>query len=90
MQEVNMAESRCEYERQSSRQNGLGATWAGVFTFAAIWSTFEMLGTALFGSSSGPKKEKANQISQTGLYLCRQRPTLPHTWRVQYHRPSGA
>jgi len=35
-------------------------------------------------------KEKANLISQTGLYLCRQRPTLPHTWRVQYHRPCGA
>src|SRR5262252_9966237 len=25
-------------------------------------------------------KEKANLISQTGLYLCRQRPTLPHTF----------
>ena len=36
------------------------------------------------------QKEKANLISQTGLYLCRQRPTLPHTWRVQYHRPCGA
>jgi len=36
------------------------------------------------------QKEKANLISQTGLSLCRQRPTLPHTWRVQYHRPSGA
>jgi len=34
-----------------------------------------------------PEKEKANLISQIGLYLCRQRPTLPHTWRVQYHRP---
>jgi hypothetical protein len=31
-----------------------GATWAGVFTFAAIWSTFEMLGIAIFGFSSGP------------------------------------
>jgi hypothetical protein len=31
-----------------------GATWAGVFTFAAIWSTFEMLGIALLGSSPGP------------------------------------
>jgi hypothetical protein len=31
-----------------------GATWAGVFTFAAIWSTFEMLGIAIFGWSSGP------------------------------------
>jgi hypothetical protein len=43
-----------------------------------------------------PKKERANLISQTGLYLCRQRPDfpelaeeLPHTWRVQYHRPCG-
>ena len=43
-------------------------------------------------------KEKANLISQTGLYLCRQRPEfilseadgLPHTWRVQYHRPCAA
>ena len=35
-------------------------------------------------------KEKATLLSQRGLYLCRQRPTLPHTWRVQYHRPCGA
>jgi hypothetical protein len=35
-------------------------------------------------------KEKADHVSMIGLYLCRQRPTLPHTWRVQYHRPCGA
>lgn len=31
-----------------------GATWAGVFTFAAIWSIFEMLGVALLGLNSAP------------------------------------
>jgi SNF family Na+-dependent transporter len=31
-----------------------GATWAGVFIFAAIWSTFEMLAIAIFGLTSGP------------------------------------
>jgi hypothetical protein len=44
------------------------------------------------------QKEKAVEISLNGLYLCRQRPEftlslpkgLPHTWRVQYHRPCGA
>jgi hypothetical protein len=36
------------------------------------------------------EKEKATNISVSGLYLCRQRPTLPHTWRVQYNRPCGA
>jgi hypothetical protein len=49
-------------------------------------------------SALATQKEKANLISQTGLYLCRQRPQFilslskgpTHTWRVQYHRPSGA
>src|ERR1700730_3977072 len=43
------------------------------------------------------QKENANLISQTGLYLCRQRPEFILSlskgsrtlWRVQYHRPCG-
>ncbi len=33
--------------------------------------------------------EKANLISQTGLYLCRQRPTLPHTFACSTIGPAG-
>jgi hypothetical protein len=35
------------------------------------------------------QKEKANLISQTGLYLCRQRPTLPHTFACSTIGPAG-
>ena len=35
------------------------------------------------------KKEKANLISQTGLYLCRQLPTLPHTFACSTIGPAG-
>ena len=35
------------------------------------------------------QKEKANLISQTGLYLCRQRPTLPHTFACSNIGPAG-
>jgi hypothetical protein len=31
-----------------------GAIWAGMFTFAAIWSVFGMLGLAIFASSANP------------------------------------
>lgn len=34
------------------RSTNWGATWAGVFIFASIWATFEMLGIAIFGLSS--------------------------------------
>jgi hypothetical protein len=40
-------------------------------------------------STKSPKKEKANLISQTGLYLCRQRPTLPHTFACSNIGPAG-
>lgn len=33
-------------------QTDWGAIWAGAFTFAAIWSIFEVLGLAIFGSAS--------------------------------------
>src|SRR5260370_35844445 len=33
--------------------------------------------------------EKANLISQTGLYLCRQLPTLPHTFACSTIGPAG-
>ena len=37
----------------SSRpQTNWGAIWAGVFTFAAIWSVFEALGLAIFNGAS--------------------------------------
>lgn len=31
-----------------------GAIWAGMFTFAAIWSVFGLLGEAIFASSANP------------------------------------
>ena len=31
-----------------------GAIWAGVFTFAAIWSTFGLLGEAIFATHANP------------------------------------
>ena len=31
-----------------------GAVWGGVFTFAAIWSVFGLLGVAVFASSANP------------------------------------
>jgi hypothetical protein len=30
-----------------------GAIWAGVFTFAAVWSVFEILGVAIFPTTNG-------------------------------------
>ena len=35
------------------------------------------------------QKEKATLISQRGLYLCRQRPTLPHTFACSTIGPAG-
>jgi hypothetical protein len=35
------------------------------------------------------KKEKAVEISLNGLYLCRQRPTLPHTFACSTIGPAG-
>jgi REP element-mobilizing transposase RayT len=35
------------------------------------------------------KKEKANHVSMIGLYLCRQRPTLPHTFAYSTIGPAG-
>jgi plasmid stabilization system protein ParE len=36
-----------------------------------------------------PKAEKATLISERGLYLCRQRPTLPHTFACSTIGPAG-
>ena len=35
------------------------------------------------------KKEKAIKFSLDGLYLCRQRPTLPHTFAYSTIGPAG-
>src|ERR1700683_4291456 len=35
------------------------------------------------------KKEKATFISERGLYYCRQRPTLPHTFACSTIGPAG-
>ena len=34
-------------------------------------------------------KEKADHVSMIGLYLCRQRPTLPHTFACSTIGPAG-
>jgi len=36
-----------------------GALWAGVFTFAAIWSIFGLLGMAIFSSAANPASPSA-------------------------------
>jgi len=36
----------------TSSRTDWGAIWAGVFTFAAIWSVFGVLGTAVFASAA--------------------------------------
>src|SRR5438046_8126591 len=36
-----------------------------------------------------PEKGKGQSISQTGLYLCRRRPTLPHTFACSTIGPAG-
>src|SRR5258708_32661693 len=36
-----------------------------------------------------PKTEKATLISERGLYLCRQLPTLPHTFACSTIGPAG-
>src|SRR5437870_8433193 len=35
------------------------------------------------------QKEKADHVSMIGLYLCRQRPTLPHTFACSTIGPAG-
>lgn len=39
---------------QPARTLNWGAIWAGVFSFAAIWSVFGVLGAAIFASSANP------------------------------------
>lgn len=42
-----------------------GAIWAGVFTFAAIWTVFGALGFAVFASSANPNV--AHTVSRMGV-----------------------
>jgi hypothetical protein len=48
-----MADSSYRPENISSLRGSTawGAIWAGLFTFIAIWSVFEFLGVAIFGSA---------------------------------------
>src|SRR6202453_5475160 len=56
---------------------GMTRRW-GAKRIAHVWSI-----------TNRTEKEKANLISQTGLYLCRQRPTLPHTFACSTIGPAG-
>jgi hypothetical protein len=50
------------------------------------------IGRALFAASSlrmTAQTEKAIKISLDGLYLCRRRPTLPHTFACSTIGPAG-
>lgn len=47
-----MADLSYSVSNKIQRTTNWGAVWAGVFTFIAIWSTFEMLGIAIFSSSA--------------------------------------
>ena len=40
-------------------------------------------------AADAPRKERARLISQPGPYLCRQRPTLPHTFACSTIGPAG-
>lgn len=44
-----------------ARTTNWGAIWAGVFSFAAIWLVFGVLGEAIFASSANPNA--ANQVT---------------------------
>lgn len=44
-------------------QTNWGAIWAGVFTFAAIWSVFEVLGLAIFNSAATHATAAATGVS---------------------------
>lgn len=63
--------SAAVYENQNAAlvRHGVdwGAIWAGVFTFAAIWSVFEMLGVAIFASTANASSTHA--VSGMGLGL---------------------
>ena len=41
------------------------------------------------GGKQIAQTEKARLLSQSGLYLCRQRPTLPHTFACSTIGPAG-
>jgi hypothetical protein len=70
----------------------LFALWSSVMFFYVYGDYFQLYQPGQLQDMIAGKthKEKATNISVGSLYLCRQRPTLPHTWRVQYHRPCGA
>jgi hypothetical protein len=44
-----------------------GAIWAGVFTFAAIWSVFELLGAAIFASAASPSTATTSTGMSVGM-----------------------
>ncbi len=52
---------------------------------AAFFTTLRIL-----ARNQPAEKEKANLISQTGLYLMPATTYAPTHFRVQYHRPCGA
>lgn len=43
---------------QPARTLSWGAIWAGVFSFAAIWTVFGVLGAAIFASSANPNASR--------------------------------
>jgi len=49
-------------------QTSWGAIWGGVFTFAAIWSVFEVLGLAIFSSAS-PHVAAVNTGMSVGMSI---------------------
>jgi hypothetical protein len=59
------------------------------FTFALVgMHQRSKRGQECVGSAC-PRAEKATLISERGLYLCRQRPTLPHTFACSTIGPAG-
>ena len=56
------------YEQSGARRaprTDWGAIWAGVFTYVAIWSVFELLGIAIFASIGNP--DAAGSAAGMGL-----------------------
>src|ERR1700756_4446008 len=52
-------------------------------------SAFFALGGIQDSTNDCSQKEKADHVSMIGLYLCRQRPTLPHTFACSTIGPAG-
>jgi hypothetical protein len=60
---------RNETFRYARGRTDWGAIWAGVFTFAAIWSVFGLLGMAIFATNASPNTSTAVSGQSVGMAI---------------------